>query len=60
MISSRKKRGKKMNNGLCPECGCEMDRSEEVFSLDDYDEQPVIEVTYVCLCCEYFETTIED
>jgi len=49
-----------MNNGLCPECGCEMDRSEEVFSLDDYDEQPVIEVTYVCLCCEYFETTIED
>jgi len=49
-----------MNNGICPECGCEMlvwdDREIEI---DEYGST-VVEVTIFCPSCGTEETYYED
>lgn len=45
-----------MSNGLCPECGCELEETEDEVWVGDYLNILVIEIIYQCPCCDYWET----
>jgi len=49
-----------VNNGLCPQCGCEVEQEENGYMRDDNGEPQLIEILYTCPCCEYSETIYED
>lgn len=48
-----------MGNGLCPECGCEMEVTEDEKWIGEYENILIVEITYECPCCEYTETTYD-
>ena len=48
-----------MNNGLCPECGVEMDLTEVGYGRDDNDEPVITGEIYSCPACGYEETTYD-
>jgi len=48
-----------MNDGLCPNCGCEMEEESEEKWVGDYKNILIIEITYTCPCCEYTETSYD-
>lgn len=45
-----------MGNGLCPECGCELEEKVQEVWVGDYENILVEEIVYECPCCDYFET----
>lgn len=50
-----------MGNGLCPECGCELEIQDREVEIDtETGLDSVIVVRETCPCCAYEEEFIED
>jgi predicted nucleic-acid-binding Zn-ribbon protein len=48
-----------MNNGLCPECGCQMIETHDEKWTGDWETVLYVEITYTCPSCEYVDTTYD-